>query len=134
MVVEGGDVFGDAAVAMVIGAVDADRRRTDLDNGGEGLCADEAVFSIPSVGKTAVGKKVAILVVGEQFGVVGDEEGAGFGGNEVGIVGVIGGQGGSDGEGLEDGAGGVINIVAAVEEGRDLGGRVVVDRGQRAGV
>ena len=114
---------------MIISVIYANRSGIGLNGGGEGLGADESIFGVPGVGETAAGKEVTVKVVGELFGVLREEEGAGFGENEVVGVGVVGvsWEDGGDGEGVEDGADCVVDVVAAKEEGGNLQSGVVVD-------
>ena len=127
--------FGCHTALVVVGIKDLDILRIrNLDVCGNG---DEAVFTVPRITKFSVCKEVSVVIVGEEFGVIGDEKGTGFGGEQIGsrdAATTFFRQGGGDGQGLEDGGLGVVHIHTAVEEGRDLGGGVVVDGNEGAGV
>ena len=76
----------------------------------EGLGADEAVFTIPIVGPAAVADEVAVGVVEISLGGLGEEEGAGVAGNEVGAAGAGTAQDGDVGDAEPDRGGGVIRV------------------------
>ena len=78
--------------------------------GGEGFAADEAVLGVPRVSPAAVAGEVAVGVVEIGLGGLGEEEGAGVAGDEVGAAGARTAEDGDVGDAEPDRGGRVIRI------------------------
>ena len=100
-----------------------------------GLSADEAVFAVPRVGPAALAGEVAVGVVGEGFGGLGEVEAAGVAGDEVRAARARPAQDGDVGETEEHGTNAIIHgefaapVGALAESGLEIHGHGGVGAG-----